>query len=108
MVKSLPAMWETWVRSLGWEGPLEKGKATYSSILTWRIPQTTVHGCCKELDTTERLSLTQSQASVGMVLDTAWVFIFQGHGLVYIFKRYRDNASFLLGILECNCLLSEV
>ena len=63
---------------------------------------------CKELDTTEQFSLTQSQASVGMVLDTAWVFIFQGHGLVYIFKGYRDNASFLLGILECNCLLSEV
>ena len=34
------AMWETWVRSLGWEDPLEKGKATYSSILAWRIPWT--------------------------------------------------------------------
>ena len=32
-VKNLPAMWETWVRSLGWEDPLEKGKATHSSIL---------------------------------------------------------------------------
>ena len=32
-----PAMWETWVRSLGWEDPLEKGKATHSSILAWRI-----------------------------------------------------------------------
>ena len=31
-------MWETWVQSLGWEDPLEKGKATYSSILAWRIP----------------------------------------------------------------------
>ena len=39
-VKNLPAMWETWVRSLGWENPLEKGKATLSSILTWRIPWT--------------------------------------------------------------------
>ena len=39
-VKNLPAMWETWVRSLGWEDPLEKGKATYSSILAWRIPWT--------------------------------------------------------------------
>ena len=38
LVKTLPAMWETWVRSLGWEEPLEKGKATHSSILTWRIP----------------------------------------------------------------------
>ena len=34
----MPAMWETWVRSLGWEDPLEKRKATHSSILAWRIP----------------------------------------------------------------------
>ena len=33
LVKNLPAMWETWVRSLGWEDPLEKGRATHSSIL---------------------------------------------------------------------------
>ena len=38
LVKNPPAMWETWVRSLGWDDPLEKGKATYSSILDWRIP----------------------------------------------------------------------
>ena len=38
LVKNPPAMWETWVRSLGWEDPLEKGKATNSSILAWRIP----------------------------------------------------------------------
>ena len=37
MVKNLPAMQETWVRSLGWEDPLEKGMATHSSILAWRI-----------------------------------------------------------------------
>ena len=35
-----PAMQKTWVRSLGWEDPLEKGKATHSSILAWRIPWT--------------------------------------------------------------------
>ena len=40
LVKNLPAMWETWVRSLGWEDPLEKGKATHSRILAWRVPQT--------------------------------------------------------------------
>ena len=39
-VKNLPAMQETWVQSLGWEDPLEKGKATHSSILAWRIPWT--------------------------------------------------------------------
>ena len=38
LVKNLPAMWETWVRSLHWEDPLEKGKAIHSNILVWRIP----------------------------------------------------------------------
>ena len=38
IVKNPPAMWETWVQSLGWEDPLEKGMASLSSILTWRIP----------------------------------------------------------------------
>ena len=40
LVKNPLAMWETWVRSLGWEGPLEKGKATHSSILARRVPWT--------------------------------------------------------------------
>ena len=40
LVKNPPAIWETWVRSLGWEDPLEKGVPTHSSILAWRIPWT--------------------------------------------------------------------
>ena len=40
LVKNLPAMRETWVLSLGWEDPLEKGKAPHSSTLAWRIPRT--------------------------------------------------------------------
>ena len=40
LVKNLPAMQETWVRFLGWKDPLEKGMATHSSILAWRIPWT--------------------------------------------------------------------
>ena len=40
MVKNLPAMWETWIQSLGWEDPLEESMATHSSILAWRIPWT--------------------------------------------------------------------
>ena len=40
LLKNLPAMQETWVESLGWEDPLEKGTATHSSILAWRIPWT--------------------------------------------------------------------
>ena len=53
MVKNLPAMWETWVQSLGWEEPPEEGMATHSSILAWRIPKdrgaprATVHGVAK-------------------------------------------------------------
>ena len=52
-VKNLPAMWETWVRSLGQEDPLKEGMATHSSILAWRIPmdtgasQATVPGASK-------------------------------------------------------------
>ena len=45
LVKNLPAMWETWVRSLSWEDPLEKGKATQSGTLAWRISMDCiVHG----------------------------------------------------------------
>ena len=40
MVKNLPAMWEIWVQSLGWEDPLEEGMAIHSRILAWRIPWT--------------------------------------------------------------------
>ena len=40
MVKNLPTLREAWVRSLGWEDPLEKRMATHSSILAWRIPWT--------------------------------------------------------------------
>ena len=53
MVKNLPAMWETWVQSLGWEDPLEEGMATHSSIFACRIPMdrgvwwATVHGVSK-------------------------------------------------------------
>ena len=53
MVKNLPAIWDTWVRSLGWEDTLEEGMETHSSIFAWRIPidrgawQATVHGVTK-------------------------------------------------------------
>ena len=60
-LKRLPAMWETWVLSLGWEDPLEKEMAIHSSILAWRIPWTEELGGLqstgrKESDTTERLN----------------------------------------------------
>ena len=53
LVRNLPAMWETWVRSLGWEDPLEEDMTTYSRILTWRVLmdrgvwRTTVQGVTK-------------------------------------------------------------
>ena len=47
LVKNLPVVWGTWVQSQGWEDPLEKGRATHSSILAWRIPWTVVHGAAK-------------------------------------------------------------
>ena len=43
-VKNFPAVWETWVQSLGWEDPLKKEMATHSSILAWRIPWTEKFG----------------------------------------------------------------
>ena len=74
MVKNPLAMQETWVRSLGWEDPLEKGMATHSSILAWRTPWTEEPGKLqsmpgysprghKELDTTEQLSLMPTAIS---------------------------------------------
>ena len=68
MVKNLPARWETWFQSLGWEDPLEKGMATQSSILAWGIPWTEEPGRLQSMGsqrggledsyTTERLSLS--------------------------------------------------
>ena len=62
-LKNRPAMQETWVRSLGWEDPLEKGTTTHCSILTWRNLWTEEPGSycpwgCKELDTAEQHSFS--------------------------------------------------
>ena len=62
-VKRLPTMWETWVRFLGRDDPLEKEMATHSSTLAWKIPWMEEPGRlqpwgCKESDTTERLHFT--------------------------------------------------
>ena len=74
LVKNLPAIRETWVRSLGWEGPLEKGKVTYSSILAWRISWT-VHGVTKSQTLlsdfhfhTKGMTLLARQISLSQVL----------------------------------------
>ena len=70
MVKNPPALWETWVRSLGWEDPLEETMATHSSILVWRIPWTEEPGGYspwgrEESDTTEQLHFHFSLSCIG-------------------------------------------
>ena len=60
MVKNPAAVRDIWVRSLGWEDPLEKGKATHCTILTWRIPWTVQCVGSKESDVTEQLSTAHS------------------------------------------------
>ena len=72
LIKNPPAMRETWVRCLGWEDPLEKGKASHSSILAWRIPWTVQFMQLQSQDTTERLSLSFS-------LEEKWVSLTSLH-----------------------------
>ena len=66
LVKNPLAMWETWVPSLGWEDPLEKGKATHSSILARRFHGLYSPRCRKESDLTEQLSLSLSLESINL------------------------------------------
>ena len=74
MEKNLPVMQEMYrVPSLGWEDPLEKGMATHSNILAWSIPWTEEPGVygpwgCKELDTTEQLTLLQQSCGISLIL----------------------------------------
>ena len=58
MVKNLPAMRETWVQSLGWEDPLEKGVAPHSRILAWRIPWTEEPGRIQSVVAKSQLQLS--------------------------------------------------
>ena len=67
MVKKLPAMQETWVRSLGWEDPLEEGMATHSSILNWRISMNRGAGalqCTLSQRTGHNLATAQQRQSI--------------------------------------------
>ena len=59
VVKNLPTVQETQVQSLGWEDPLEKGMATYSSILTWRIPWTEEPGSPQSIGSLSQIQLKQ-------------------------------------------------
>ena len=74
LVKNLPAMWKTWVRSLGSEDPLEQGKATHFGVLAWRITWTIYSPWgCKESDTTEQLSLHFTSRKLQTVLHSGCI-----------------------------------
>ena len=89
-IKNLPAMQETWVRSLGWENPLEKGMATLFSILTWRTPWTEEPGRLQsigshsELDMIELLTLsfTSFFGTVIVPLGVSFSLLIEDQGLV--------------------------
>ena len=81
MVKNLPTMWETWVCSLGWEDPLEKGMATHSSKLVWTIPRTEEPGGLQSIGSQrvrhdERLTHTHWKHGIRSVFLTVQVFLF--------------------------------
>ena len=104
LVKNLPAMWETWVQDLGWEDPLEKGKATHSSILAWRIPWTVVHGVAKSrtwlrdfhfqfqsCPVSFLLSLLPFSSQYTMVILS--FFLFSEHGIFLSLKQQKKPVS---------------
>ena len=72
LVKNPPAVQETWLRSLGWEDPLEKRMAAHCGILAWRIPCTEQPGGLQsvgsQLNMTERLALSPSVSGLGVLL----------------------------------------
>ena len=99
MVNDLPALQETWVPSLGWEDPLEKGMATHSRILAWRIPWTRVWGDSGSWWWTGRPGVLQSVGSQRVRHDwatelTDWylwahrAFSFETYFFSFIFWKY--------------------
>ena len=82
-VKNTPTMQETWVQSLGWEDLLEKGMATHSSILAWRIPGTEQPGWLQSIglhrvDTTEAY-LACMHGEVSCLFDIIHIFVRNGY-----------------------------
>ena len=71
MVKNLPAMWKSWVRSLGWEDPPEKEMATHSSILAWRIPWTEEPGRLQSMGSQSQTHFQFSPSFQGSLLQTS-------------------------------------
>ena len=84
MIKNLPVMQENWVRSLSWEDPLEKGMATHSSILAWRIPWTEEHGRIQSMRL-QRVGYDQAT--------NIFTFIFK--------TNFNSNLTVMTGLWSC-------
>ena len=96
LVKSLPAMRETWVRSLGWEDPLAKGKATHSSILAWRSPWG-----CTESDVTEGLSLFTFRIKVMLYIPS---YYYSTHSMPGTWANVISYPVACLNLMRKTCL----
>ena len=95
MVKRLPAVWETWFRSLGWDDPLGKEMATYSSTLVWKITRMKEPGRLQsmgsqELETTEQLHYGPN------VLGSYAVLLFTASDFISITSHIHNWVLFLL------------
>ena len=106
-VKNMPEMWETWIRSLGQEDPLEKGMATHSSILAWRIPGTEKPGGLQSMlsqrDTTKQLTHTHTHTHTlcNMVMrlsPSSWT-VYHMTGQVYRASEYCWAERFIFSII---------
>ena len=117
MVKNLPATWETWVRSLGQEDPLEEGMAIHSSILAWRIPwieepgRATVHRVSKSQTRLKQLS-TQALRNTGQtrrhfarLIAFLLYFLTSSASLFYKRNRHPDPNKMVpcLSIIGLSC-----
>ena len=95
-LKHLPAMWETWVRSLGWEDPLEKEMATHSSTLAWRIPWTEELGGLQSTGSQSRTRLRDFTFT--LVKGSSWFHKRKGWGTGK--KKHSMSIALFLGFSE--------
>ena len=105
MVKNLHAMWETWVWSLDWEDPLEKGTATHSSILAWRIPRTGKPGRLQSMGSQrvghDWATFTTVTKTVGLGVALRWLFDFYiSQGLKRVHNRKDKLTVQTMNILK--------
>ena len=113
MVKNLPAMQETWVQSLGWEDPLEKGMATHSTILAWRIPQTEEPGGQQSMGLQSKMRLTLSHFIYINIINKTLIFPFAfclqpGYIQMLVYLSSPPNRSFSSTQNKCFELLISI